>query len=183
MKPAFRQRCRVCGAGLAGRTLPLCHTARSLENHDFYRRAQALGNDRPHGARRRHERRDLPGLCRAGSGANAQTGRHRRHGQSTCPRGRGGGGMPSSRPIANCVVCRPTVQASTRSKTLFPRSKRIFAPELNALSARYGTPVAKCSSSVRIAGVRQPFRCWIRPRLKWMGFSVRSAFGVAETRA
>ena len=56
--------------GCARTALPRAGAARALEDHHLRRRLAPRRHDRPHGARRRHAWRRLPGLCRAGAGSS-----------------------------------------------------------------------------------------------------------------
>jgi hypothetical protein len=62
-----------------------CRAAWALENHNLRRCIALRQLDRAAGHRWRDQRRTLPGLRRAGAGADAEAGRYRHHGQSAGP--------------------------------------------------------------------------------------------------
>ena len=80
---------RLRGWAPKGRALPRRHSARSLEDRHLCRRTHACGLRCTDAAGRADGRRMLPRLGRTDAGANLAPRRHRRHGQSGRPQGRG----------------------------------------------------------------------------------------------
>ena len=79
-----------------------------LEDEHLPRRAAPGSDHRTVRLRRCHQRRTLSGLCRAGSGADARTGRRRDHGQSRRPQGGRRARSHRGPWRATCSTCRPT---------------------------------------------------------------------------
>ena len=85
--------------------MPCRRAARALEDDNLRRGAPPGRHDRTHGPRRAHEPRRLPGLRRAGPGADATPWRHGHHGQPACPQG--GGSAPGNRGGGATLVYLP----------------------------------------------------------------------------
>ena len=72
---------RGSGAGPAWREVDWSRAAWAMEDDHLRGRLASQPNDRADGGRGGHERRDVPGLCRAMLGSDAQAQRYRRDGQ------------------------------------------------------------------------------------------------------
>ena len=98
--------------------------------------------------------RELPGLCRADAGADAQTRRHRHHRQSRQPQEQSGAPRLFAPPAPGCSSCRPTAPISIRSSRSSPSSRPCSARPPSAPSKPPGDASALCSA-LHPAGMRQ----------------------------
>src|SRR6266478_3754979 len=73
--------------GRARRQIDRPRSAWRMDDDHLRGRLALQQNDRPYGAQGSHERRDVPGLCRAVLGSHAQAKRHRRGRQLCAPQG------------------------------------------------------------------------------------------------
>ena len=100
---------------------------RPLENHHLHRRTALRRLHRRMGAGRGDGWSSLPDLCRKGAGSNPQAGRHRGHGQSSCPQSRGRAKAESKPYRPACSICRPIHPPSTLSRWPLQSSRRCCA--------------------------------------------------------